>query len=50
MIEYTEFALAMTEQVYAKWKDGMSSGDMREEEKFKFYRLSRDKKLLNFIS
>ena len=27
----------------------MSSGDMREEEKFKFYRLSRDKKLLNFI-
>ena len=50
MIVYTVFALAMTEQVYAKWKDGMSSGDMREEEKFKFYRLSRDKKLLNFIS
>ena len=35
MIEYTEIALAMTEQVYAKWKDGMSQGDMREEEKRK---------------
>lgn len=49
LIEYTEFALAMVEQVYANWKNGMSHGDMREEENFKFYRLSRDKNLLNFI-
>lgn len=49
LIEYTEFALSMIENVYGDWKDGMSQGDMREEEKFHSYRLSRDKKLLNFI-
>lgn len=49
LVEYTEFALAMTEQVYTDWIDGMSQGDMREEEKFKCYRLSRDKDMLNFL-
>lgn len=49
MVEYTEFALAMCENVYHDWIDGMSQGDMREQEKFKEYRLSRDKKLLEYI-
>lgn len=49
MIEYPEFALSMFENVYAHWIDGMAQGDMREPEKFKCYRLSRDKKMLNFI-
>ena len=49
MVEYPEFALAMCENVYHDWIDGMSQGDMREQEKFKEYRLSRDKKLLEYI-
>lgn len=49
MIEYMEFALSMSENVYANWVDGMTHGDMREPEKFKCYRLSRDKKMLNFM-
>lgn len=49
MIEYPEFALAMCENVYQDWIDGMSQGDMREQEKFKEYRLSRDKNLLQYV-
>ena len=49
MVEYPEIALAMCENVYHDWIDGMSQGDMREQEKFKEYRLSRDKKLLEYI-
>lgn len=49
MVEYPEFALAMSENVYCDWINGMAQGDMREQEKFKEYRLSRDKKLLEYI-
>lgn len=49
MIEYPEFALEMRENVYQDWIDGMSQGDMREQEKFKEYRLSRDKNLLQYV-
>ena len=49
MIEYPETALAMCENVYGRWIDGMAQGDMREQESFKDYRLSRDKKLLKYI-
>lgn len=49
MVEYPEFALAMHENVYHNWIDGMSHGDMREQETFKDYRLSRDKTLLEYI-
>lgn len=49
MVEYPEVALAMSENVYCDWIDGMAQGDMREQEKFKEYRLSRDKKLLKYI-
>lgn len=49
MIEYPETALAMCENVYDLWIDGMAPGDMREQESFKDYRLSRDKKLLKYI-
>ncbi|MCI8565729.1 MAG: hypothetical protein HFH61_04860 [Lachnospiraceae bacterium] len=49
MVEYPEIALTMRENVYHDWIDGMSQGDMREQEKFKEYRLSRDKKLLEYI-
>lgn len=49
LIEYSDFALSMIENVYAGWIDGMSQGDMREQEKFKCYRLTRDKKMLEYI-
>ncbi|MCM1500446.1 MAG: hypothetical protein NC124_18445 [Clostridium sp.] len=49
MIEYPEFALSMCENVYCDWIDGMAQGDMREQKKFKEYRLSRDKKLLEYV-
>lgn len=49
MVEYPEFALAMSENVYCNWINGMAQGDMRGQEKFKEYRLSRDKKLLEYI-
>lgn len=49
MIEYPEFALSMCENIYEDWINGMSQGDMREQEKFYCYRLSRDKQLLNFM-
>lgn len=49
MVEYAEFALSMIENVYSNWINGMSHGDMREQEKFHCYRLSRDRKLLEFV-
>ena len=49
MVEHPEISLAMCENVYSNWIDGMSQGDMREQEKFKDYRLSRDKALLNYM-
>lgn len=49
MVEYLEFALAMFENIYHNWIDGMSQGDMRGQEQFNEYRLSRDKNLLEYI-
>lgn len=49
MIEYSDIALTMIENVYKDWIDGMSQGDMSEPESFEYYRLSRDKELLKFM-
>ncbi len=49
MIEYSEVALSMCEDVYHDWIKGMSHGDMRGQEKFNCYRLSRDKRLLDYM-
>lgn len=49
MIEYTDLALTMYEDVFEDWIDGMSNGDLREPENVEFYRISRDKGLLNYI-
>ena len=49
LVDYPEFALSMYEDIYKDWIDGMSFGDMRSPEKFKEYRLSRDKQLLGYI-
>lgn len=49
LIEYSDYALNMFENVYNGWLNGMSQGDMREPEKFCCYRLTRDKILLDFI-
>ncbi|HIR94063.1 MAG TPA: hypothetical protein IAB98_11660, partial [Candidatus Egerieimonas intestinavium] len=46
MVEYSESALEMCENVYCDWINGMAQGDMRKQEKFNEYRLSRDKNLL----
>ncbi len=49
MIEYSDLALTMYENVYADWINCMTNGDFREPEKVKFYRLTRDKNLLEYI-
>lgn len=49
IIENAEFALSMLENVYVDWIDGMSSGDMLEQQIFNCYRISRDKNVLNYI-
>ena len=49
MIEYTDQALEMYENVYYDWINGMTNGDFRESEELKCYRLTRDKNLLKYI-
>ena len=49
MIEYTDMALEMFENIYSDWKNGMSQGDMRAPERILDYRLSRDKAMLEYI-
>lgn len=49
MLEYKDQALEMYENVYADWIDGMTTGDFKEPEIVKTYRLTRDKKLLKYI-
>lgn len=49
MIENSEFAMSMMENVYVDWIDGMSQGDLREQQSFNCYRLSRDKTMLKYL-
>lgn len=49
MIEYTDMALEMFENIYSDWKNGMSQGNMRAPERILDYRLSRDKAMLEYI-
>lgn len=49
MIEYTDLALTMYEDVYHDWISGLSNGDLRKPEQLDDYRLSRDKRILEFI-
>ena len=49
MIEYSDLALTMYENVFEDWINGLSNGDMREPELVEFYRISRDKNILNYI-
>lgn len=49
LIENSETALTMTENIFVDWKDGMSHGDLREQQSFNCYRLSRDKNMLNYL-
>lgn len=49
LIDYSDFALGMLENVYKKWIDGMAQGDYREQESLDHYRLTRDNALLNYI-
>ena len=39
----------MYENVYQGWINGMSNGDMREQELWSEYRISRDKYLLQYV-
>lgn len=48
MVEFQEFGLEMCENVFDVF-EGISVGDLREQQKFHNYRLSRDKVLLNWI-
>lgn len=49
MIEYNDLALEMYEDIYNDWIDEMSNGDLRKEEYLSCYRLTRDKKLLDYV-
>ena len=48
MVENNESALSMIEDLYAGL-GGISPGDLREQQSFNYFRLSRDKYLLNYI-
>lgn len=49
LIENPEFALSMLENIFEDYPNGMSHGDLREQQSFMCYRLSRDKKMLNYL-
>ncbi len=49
IIEYPEFALAMCENVYGTIKEGFRYDDLREQQEFNAYRLSRDKEMLDYL-
>lgn len=49
LIQYSDNALGMSENIYKDWINGMSQGDMIEKKHPHCYRLTRDKVLLEFI-
>lgn len=49
MIQYSDRALEMYENVYRNWIDGMSNGDLREPERLDCYRITRDKEILEYM-
>lgn len=49
LVDYPEFALAMSEDAYTGVKEGLRYDDIRIPQKFKAYRLSRDKKMLDYL-
>lgn len=49
MIQYSDMALEMYENVYGYWIDGMSNGDLREPEILDCYRITRDKEILEYM-
>ena len=49
MIQYSDMALEMYENVYKNWIDGMSNGDLREPEILDCYRITRDKEILEYM-
>lgn len=49
MVENYEFAVKMYENIFNDVKKNLCYGDLRLPQKFTCYRLSRDKKLLNYI-
>ena len=49
LIENPEFALSMLENIFEDWPRGLFYGDLREQQTFMCYRLSRDKKMLNYL-
>ena len=49
LVDYPEFALAMSENAYVGVKEGLRYDDIRIPQKFKAYRLSRDKKMLEHL-
>lgn len=49
IIEYQEHGLEMIENIYASIGGGRVFGDLREQQKFKNYRMSRDRKALDLL-
>ena len=49
LIENPEFALSMVENIFEDYPDDISHGDLREQQTLRCYRLSRDKKRLNYL-
>lgn len=49
MIQYSDMALEMYENVYKNWIDEMSNGDLRKPEILDCYRITRDKEILEYM-
>lgn len=49
LVELDDIALCMIENVYADLKNGVQIGDLRKQQSFQYYRLSRDKAMLKYL-
>ena len=49
LVELDDISLCMIENVYADLKNGVQIGDLRKQQSFQYYRLSRDKEMLNYL-
>ncbi len=49
MIEYQDSTIEMIENIYADWKNGVSCGNLRQQQQLDYYSICRDKEILNYL-
>ena len=49
MIHYPDLSISTMEDIYKDIQHGIQVGDLREQQSFQCYRLSRDKEMLNYL-